>query len=89
MRVRLTVRNDFASDDLLALEHIQVAPFRNKFLKFFTTVIGNDQTSLAFRLLAKAHGTRVFGHDGLVLGLARFEEIGDTRQTTSDVASLR
>src|SRR5512138_529295 len=89
VRVRLAVRDDFAALHLLAFEHVEMTPFRNQLFVLLALLIRDDQTTLALGLLTEAHGARVLGEDRGVLRFARFEQVGNARQTTRDIASLR
>ena len=75
VRVRLTISDDFASRDLLTLEHVQVAPLRNQLLMALARLIGNDEATLALGFLAEADRTRVLRHDRRLFWLAGFEQV--------------
>ena len=89
VRVRLAVSDDFTPCNLLTLEHVEVAPLRNQLLMTLTRLIGNDEATLALGFLAEADRTGVLGHDRRLFRLASLEQVGNTRQTTRDIAGLR
>src|SRR5690606_21927287 len=96
VRARRAVRNDFATLDVLALEHRHLAPLRNQYFivraaveRIHAICRRDDQAALALGFLAEADGARNLRQDGRLFRFARFEEVGNTRQTTGDVAGLR
>src|SRR5690606_25156840 len=89
VRIERTVGNDFALLHALTLEHVELAPLRNQLLMHLATIIrGNDQTYLALGFLAERHLAALFREDRRFFRLARFEQVGNTRQTTGDVTGL-
>src|SRR6266850_4019665 len=89
VRVLLAVRDHFALLDLLAFEHVQVAPLRDQLLVLLAVFRRDDEAPLALGFLAEAHRARALGENRRVLGLAGFEEVRYARQTARDVAGLR
>src|SRR5690606_32842052 len=82
--------------DVLALEHRHLAPLRNQHFvvraaveRIHAICRRDDQAALALGFLAEADGARNLRQDGRLFRFARFEEVGNTRQTTGDVAGLR
>src|SRR5207245_9675299 len=57
-------------------------------LVLLAVVGGDDEAPLAFGLLAETHGARALREDRRILGLACLEEVGDTRESSGDVARL-
>src|SRR5690606_14523572 len=83
-------RDDFAAVHLFAFEDVEVTPLRNQLLVRIATIgRRDDQTALALGLLAKRDGTAGFRQDRRFFRTTRFEQVGDARQTTGDVAGLR
>src|SRR5258708_2928521 len=88
VRIGLAIGDDFATLDLLALEDVELAPFRNQLLVFLAVLVGDDQAALAFGCLAKADRTGLLRQNRRILGLARLEQVRHARQTAGDVAGL-
>ncbi|RML80683.1 hypothetical protein ALQ89_06468 [Pseudomonas amygdali pv. tabaci] len=85
-----TVGDNFAAVHLFAFEDVQVTPLRNQlFVRIATVVRGNDQTALALGLFTECDGTADFCKDRRLFRTTGFEQVGNTRQTTGDVTSLR
>ena len=85
---KLAVHQHLALLDVLTLEHVDVTKLRNQRFIRFTFGIGDDQALLALGFLAERYGTGHFRENCRLLRLARFEQIGNARQTTGDVAVL-
>src|SRR5574343_390132 len=88
LRIRFAVDDGFALLHVLAFEHRYLAVLRNQFLVLVAVGIGDDQALLALGFLAHADDAGDLGHDGGVLRLAGFEQVGHARQTAGDVAGL-
>src|SRR6202035_112553 len=88
MRVRLAVGDDFALLHLFAFEHVEMAPLRDQLLVLVGPFVGDDQAALALGFLAETDRARALRQNRRILRLTGLEQVGDTRQTTGDVASL-
>src|SRR5207302_10198574 len=88
VRGRLAGGDDLAALDGLTLEHVQLTPLRDQLLVLLAGVGGDDEAPLAFGLLAETHGARALREDRRILGFACLEEVGDTRESSGDVARL-
>src|SRR5690606_17320395 len=89
VRVGRSIGNHLAFLDLLAFEHVHLAPFRNQHLIRISVVARrNDQTFFAFSFLTEAHGAGDFRQDGRFFRLTSFEQVGNPRQTTGNIPSL-
>ena len=74
---------------MVALLHRDVLALRDQILDRLTAVLRtNDNTPLGLVIPAELDAALSFGDDRVVLGLARLEELCDTRQTTRDVTVL-
>src|SRR3990167_1897546 len=90
VRIARTVGDDFTLVDLFTFEHVQVTPLRNQlFVRIAAIVRGNDQAALALGLFTEGDGAADFCQDRGFLRTARFEQVGNARQTTGNVAGLR
>ena len=89
MRVRFAISDDFTLNNLLTLEHVQVTPLRNQLLMALARLIRDDEATLALGFLTEANRTRVLRHDRRLFRLTRFEQVGNSWQTTRDVTCLR
>src|SRR5471032_1526996 len=84
------VGDNFAAVHLFAFEDVQVTPLRNQLLVRIGTVVrGNDQTALALGLFTERDGAADFSQNRGFFRTTGFEQVGNTRQTTGDVASFR
>ena len=78
---------------LFAFEHGQVTPLRNQLFVVGTSAVavvrGNNQTTLAFGFLTEAMVPLISARIAGFFRTTRFEQVGNTRQTTGDVTGLR
>src|SRR5690606_28520068 len=90
VRVARTVGNHFTLVHLFAFEDVEVTPLRNQLLVRIATIgRRDDQTALALGLFAEADGAADFREDRRLFRATRLKQVGNTRQTTGDVAGLR
>ena len=87
-RNRRAVHDHLALLHGLALEHRDVTTLRDQVFVLIAFLVGDHQAQLALGLLAERDDAAGLGEQGVVLGLARLEQFGDTRQTAGDVARL-
>ncbi|KAF1069318.1 MAG: hypothetical protein GAK45_01131 [Pseudomonas citronellolis] len=67
-----------------------MTPLRNQlFVRIATVVRRDDQTALALGLFTERDGAADFRQDRRLFRTTSFEQVGNARQTTGDVASLR
>src|SRR5690606_14673849 len=84
-----TVGDDFTLGNLFTFEHVQVTPLRNQLLVRIAAIDrGNDQATLALGFLAEGDSAADFCQNRRLLRTTRFEQVGNTRQTTGDIAGL-
>src|SRR5476651_687460 len=84
------VGDNFAAVYLFAFEDVQVTPLRNQlFIRIATVVRSNNQTALALGLFTERDGAADFSQNRGLFRTTGFEHVGNTRQTTGDVASFR
>ncbi len=88
VRIRLTVGDDLAALDRLALEHVEMAPFRDQLVMLLTLLVRDDETPFAFRLLTEANRTRVLSKYRWLFRTTRLEQVRNTGQTARDVTRL-
>jgi len=90
------VRNHRAVEELVALADVvalvdgNVLALRNEIFLRLALAIGrlDDDAALGFVILAEFDLTVDFRDDREVFRTARFKQLGNTRQTTGDVAGL-
>src|SRR5882672_10740198 len=88
VRIGLTIGDDLAALDLLALEHVELPPFRNQLFVLLAMLIRDHEAPLALGLLAEADRTGLLRQNRRILGLARLEQVRHAGQTAGDVAGL-
>src|SRR5690606_35331196 len=89
MRVARTIGDHFTLVHLLAFDDVQVAPLRNQlFVRLAAIGRRNHLTTLALGFLTERDGAADLRQDRRLFRTARFEQVGNTRQTTGDVAGL-
>src|SRR5690606_11451562 len=90
VRIARTVGNHFALVHLFAFEDVQVTPLRNQLFVRITAIGRTDyQPAFALVVIAVANGPADFRQDRSFFRTTGFEQVGNARQTTGDVAGLR
>ena len=89
VRIGRTADEIVAALDVIAFLDVDHLRLLDEVGDLFRTVIGDDHDlALGLIVLLEADLARDLGDDRRVLGLARFEQFGDARQTAGDVARL-
>ena len=77
-----------AALDEVAVGHGDVLALGHQVFLGFAHFRRDDELALALGFAREGNGARDFGNHGHILGLADFEQLGDSRKTTHDVAGL-
>ena len=89
VRVRRTVHQRLARADAVAFAHREVLALRDQVLARIADLGNHEHLALALGVLAEVHDAVDLADDCVVLRLARFEQLGNARQTAGDVLRLR
>src|SRR5438067_7014693 len=88
VRVRRAIHQGLAGLDPVALVNADVLAARDQVLLGFSVVRADDDLPHALDEAAHLDAAVDLGDDGLLLGLARLEQLGHPRQTAGDVLGL-
>ena len=89
MRVGRTADEIVAALDVIAFLNVDDFRLRDEIFRQLAAILGlNADLALGFIVLAEHDPARSPRDDGIFLGDAGFEQLGNTRQTAGDVARL-
>ena len=88
MSTKRSVTDGFTAFHLLAVEYANAAPFRNQCFNRITARWGDNQATFALGFFTEGYDAGRLRKNCRLLRLPSFEQVSNSRQTTSDVTGL-